>query len=186
MSDPEAVISAIQPQTRMVWIESPTNPTLKISDIRAVCDAVRCACNPDNRIWVVVDNTFMSPYLQNPLDLGADIVVHSVTKYIGGHSDVVMGAVVTNSSEANDHLHFVQNATGGVPSPFDCYLALRGLKTLTVRMDAAQRNAMAIARLLESDGRVERVLYPGLESHPNHAVAKKTGPRFRSHAHVFR
>ena len=122
-------------------------------------------------IVVVVDNTFMSPYLQNPLDLGAHIVLHSVTKYIGGHSDVVMGVVALNDEELYRRLKFVQNGSGAVPSPFDCYMALRGLKTLHVRMDCAMRNAMAIAVFLESHTKVERVIYPGLASHAQHALA---------------
>lgn len=170
MSKPEEIIAAIQPNTKLVWIESPTNPTLKITDIRAVADAL--AKSPHGKITLVVDNTFMSPYLQNPLDLGADIVLHSVTKYIGGHSDVVMGALACNSDEINTKLRFVQNGSGAVPSPFDCYLALRGLKTLHVRMDAAMKNAMTIAQFLESHSFVDKVVYPGLESHPNHAIAK--------------
>lgn len=176
MTDPESVRQAITPQTALVWVESPTNPTLKISDIRAIADIVRSQGR--SNIWLVVDNTFMSPYLQNPLDLGAHIVLHSVTKYIGGHSDVVMGVVVTNDAEINTKLRFVQNGAGAVPSPFDCFLAHRGLRTLHVRMDACQRNAMSIAQFLEVQDTVERVIYPGLPSHPNHEIARRQASGF--------
>jgi len=176
MSVPSQVVSLIRPSTKMCWIESPTNPTLKITDIRSICDAVKTAGRPD--IWVVVDNTFMSPYLQQPLDLGATVVLHSVTKYIGGHSDVVMGAIVVDDEEVWKKLKYLQNAIGSVPSPFDCYLALRGLKTLHVRMNEAQKNAMAIATHLEAHGKVERVTYPGLLSHPQHEIAKAQASGF--------
>lgn len=176
MSSPAAVGAAVKKETRMVWIESPTNPTLKLTDIKAVAAAIKSLGRDD--IWIVVDNTFMSPYLQNPLDLGATIILHSVTKYIGGHSDVVMGAVVVNDDEIWKRLKFLQNAVGAVPSPFDCYLALRGLKTLHVRMDAAQRNAMTIAMFLESHAKVQAVTYPGLESHPQHELAKTQASGF--------
>jgi len=172
MSDPMKVKAAITPKTKLIWLESPTNPTLKITDIRAIADVIK-ETGRQQDIWLVVDNTFMSPYLQNPLTLGANIVLHSVTKYIGGHSDVVMGALVTDCADINQKLKFVQNSVGSVPAPFDCYLALRGLKTLHVRMDAAQKNADAIARFLESHPRVEKVIYPGLPSHPGHEIAKK-------------
>lgn len=171
MSDPSKVKAAITPKTKLIWLESPTNPTLKITDIRAIADVIKETGRKD--LWLVVDNTFMSPYLQNPLVLGADIVLHSVTKYIGGHSDVVMGALVTDDAEINQKLKFVQNSVGSVPAPFDCYLALRGLKTLHVRMDAAQKNAEAIAQFLENHPKVEKVIYPGLASHPGHEIAKK-------------
>ena len=176
MSMPEQVVAALTANTKLVWIESPTNPTLKVTDIRAVSEAIRSAGRPD--IWIVVDNTFMSPYLQQPLDLGATIVLHSVTKYIGGHSDVVMGAVVCNDEAVWRRLKFLQNAVGSVPGPFDCYLALRGLKTLHVRMDCAQRSAMAIAQYLEGHSRVEKVSYPGLASHPQHEVAARQASGF--------
>jgi cystathionine gamma-lyase len=172
MSDPMKVKAAITPKTKLIWLESPTNPTLKITDIRAIADVIK-ETGRQQDIWLVVDNTFMSPYLQNPLTLGANIVLHSVTKYIGGHSDVVMGALVTDCADINQKLKFVQNSVGSVPAPFDCYLALRGLKTLHVRMDAAQKNADAIARFLESHPGVEKVIYPGLPSHPGHEIAKK-------------
>lgn len=129
------------------------------------------ACH-ERKCYLAVDNTFCSPYFQNPLDLGADIVVHSVTKYIGGHSDVVMGLVCTNNSEVYKDLRFIQNGIGAVPSPFDCFLAHRGLKTLHLRMEAAGRNALALAMFLEHHEAVDRVVYPGLPSHPQHEVAK--------------
>jgi len=176
MSSPADVVAALTPATKIIWIESPTNPTLKVTDIRAVVDAVHASGRQD--VWVVVDNTFMSPYLQNPLKLGATIVLHSVTKYIGGHSDVVMGALVVNDDEIFKNLKYLQNAVGAVPSPFDCYLAIRGLKTLHVRMDAAQNNAATIASFLEAHKGVERVVYPGLASHPQHAIAKKQASGF--------
>jgi len=168
-SDVSAVAAAVTSKTKLIWVESPTNPTLKISDIKALAAVAR---GGGQDIWLVVDNTFMSPYLQTPLDLGAHVVLHSVTKYIGGHSDVVMGALVVNDEEIFKKIRFVQNACGAVPSPFDCYLALRGLKTLHVRMDYAQKNALAIATFLEAHAKVERVVYPGLPSHPQYELAK--------------
>jgi cystathionine gamma-lyase len=176
-SNPANLTSAIKSNTKIVWMESPTNPTLKITDVRAVSDAITSALSALNKqredILLVVDNTFASPYLQNPLALGADIVLHSVTKYIGGHSDVVMGCLICNEEKVNNDLRYVQNAMGSVPAPFDCYMAVRGLKTLHVRMEAAMKNAMSIAQFLEGNNYVERVIYPGLESHPQHAIAKK-------------
>ena len=169
MADPEVVEAAINQKTKLLWLESPTNPTLKITDIAAISHITK----KYPQLWYVVDNTFMSPYLQNPLCLGADIVLHSVTKYIGGHSDCVMGALAMNDDDIYAKLKFIQNAVGAVPSPFDCYLALRGIKTLHVRMEAAQKNAMTIARYLEGHEKVESVLYPGLETHPQHEIAKK-------------
>ncbi len=171
MSDPTLVGRAVKANTKLVWLETPTNPTLKISDIKAIADAVHAA-NP--KTLVVVDNTFASPYLQNPLLLGADIAMHSVTKYIGGHSDVVMGCVIVNNNSLADDLRFYQNAMGGTPAPFDCYMALRGLKTLHVRMEYAQKNALAIATFLDnSPSYVQKVVYPGLKSHPGHEIAKR-------------
>ncbi|CAB9517324.1 Cystathionine gamma [Seminavis robusta] len=154
--------------TKLLWLESPTNPTLKVTDIAEVAKACQ-----ENSCLLAVDNTFCSPYFQTPLNLGADIVVHSVTKYIGGHSDVVMGVVCTNSDDVYSKLRFVQNGVGAVPSPFDCFLAHRGLKTLHVRMEAAARNANAIALFLENHDAVTKVLYPGLKSHPQHDIAAK-------------
>ncbi|KAI8143274.1 Cys/Met metabolism PLP-dependent enzyme-domain-containing protein [Fennellomyces sp. T-0311] len=152
----------------MVWIETPSNPTLRIVDIQAIAEYTH-----QHGAFLVVDNTFMSPYFQNPLSLGADIAMHSVTKYINGHSDVLMGVAATSNKDLYEQLHYVQNWLGGVPSPFDCYLARRGLMTLEVRMIRHQQNAMAIAEFLVRHPRVEKVYYPGLESHPQHALAKK-------------
>jgi cystathionine gamma-lyase len=152
----------------LIWLETPTNPLLKISDIAAISRLAKKASS-----LVVVDNTFMSPFFQNPLDLGADIVLHSMTKFINGHSDVVGGAVMMNSTELRDKLFFYQNAIGPCQSPFDSWLVLRGIKTLAVRMKAHEQNAIRIADFLESHPKVERVVYPGLKSHPQHDLAKK-------------
>jgi cystathionine beta-lyase/cystathionine gamma-synthase len=171
MSDLDAVKAAIQPSTRMVWIETPTNPMLKVADLRAIADLIAAA--GDNKPLLVVDNTFASPYLQQPLKLGADIVVHSATKYLGGHSDVVNGLLVLNDTEIFAKLKFLQNAIGAVPGPFDCFLVLRGIKTLHVRMERHSSNAMRIASWLESHPKVQQVIYPGLKSHPQHDIAKK-------------
>jgi len=168
LNEPGELEKAIRPNTRMLWLESPTNPTLKICDIEKLS-----AIAHKHNILVVVDNTFMSPYFQSPLSLGADLVIHSVTKYLNGHSDVVMGAVITNDEELYSRLKFLQNSIGAVPSPFDCYLALRGVKTLAVRMELHAANAMAVAQFLESHDMVEKVVYPGLASHPQHGLAKK-------------
>nr|CCA22287.1 unnamed protein product [Albugo laibachii Nc14] len=173
MSDPSALESRITEKTKMIWVESPTNPTLKITDIQAVA-----GISKKHKLLLVVDNTFMSPYFQNPLDLGADIVVHSITKYINGHSDVVMGVVITNDPDVNAEIRFIQNGIGAVPSPFDSYLALRGLKTLHVRMEAHAKNAQLVAEFLESHRNVDRVYYPGLASHPQHEIAKKQASGF--------
>ncbi len=165
-SDPERVRAALTEKTRLVWLETPTNPLLGICDLRAICELI-----PDG-VLVAVDNTFASPYLQNPLELGAHLVVHSTTKYIGGHSDLVGGAIVVNDPELAERIHFFQNAVGAVPSPFDCYLASRGLKTLALRMERHSKNAQAVAEFLAGHPMVERVYYPGLPSHPGHEVAK--------------
>jgi len=157
-----------KPNTKLVWLETPTNPTLKISDIAAVARIAH-----DNNALLVVDNTFMSPALQNPLLHGADIVVHSVTKFINGHSDVVMGIVLTSNDELRTKLAFLQNSIGAIPAPFDSYMALRGVKTLKLRMREHCTNGMKVAQFLESHPLVERVIYPGLPSHPQHEVAKK-------------
>jgi len=153
---------------KMFWLETPTNPTLKISDISKTSKVAHAS-----GCLLAVDNTFCSPYFQSPLSLGADLVVHSVTKYINGHSDVVMGVVCTNSDELYSKLKFIQNGIGAVPSPFDCFLAHRGLKTLHVRMEASARNAFAIALFLEQHRGVTKTLYPGLPSHPQHELAKQ-------------
>ena len=167
-SDLDAVRNAFKPNSRLVWIETPTNPTLKISDIEAISALAHA-----NNCLVVVDNTFASPYCQWPLLLGADIVMHSVTKYIGGHTDVVMGVVVTSNENVYTQLKFLQNTLGGVPAPFDCYNALKGMKTLHLRMKAHSENALKVAEFLESHAKVERVIYPGLKSHPQHELASK-------------
>ena len=166
--DHEAVAEAIDERTRLVWIETPTNPLLNIVDIRAVADAaIRAGA------VVVVDNTFATPYLQRPLELGADIVVHSTTKYIGGHSDLVGGFACTNDPTIAERLAFLQNSLGAVPGPFDAWLVLRGLKTLALRMQRHCENAAAVAEHLDGHPAVERVLYPGLASHPGHDVAAR-------------
>lgn len=169
--DADSFAEAIIPnKTKMVWIESPTNPCLKLIDLKAVGEAVK---RIDPSIVYVVDNTFMSSVLQQPLKLGADIVTHALTKYMNGHSDVVMGALMTNNEHYYNKLKFQQNALGAIPSPFDCFLVNRGLKTLHIRMERHCSNAMAVARFLEGHPKVKRVLYPGLESHPQHELAKK-------------
>ena len=164
----DAYEKAIQPNTKMVWLETPTNPLLRLVDIRAIAEIAH-----RHKLLVVVDNTFASPYFQQPLKLGADIVVHSTTKYINGHSDVVGGALVLNDEEAYEAIKFYQNAAGGVPSPFDAWLILRGIKTLAVRMRQHEENARAVAGFLAEHPRVERVYYPGLVSHPDHELAKR-------------
>ncbi|MFI5052753.1 MAG: cystathionine gamma-synthase [Acidimicrobiia bacterium] len=168
LTDLEALAKEWSDDIRMVWVETPTNPALTIVDIAGVAEVAhaRDAC-------VVVDNTFATPYLQRPLELGADVIVHSATKYLGGHSDVIGGFVATGDPEIADQIAFVQKSAGAVPSPFDCYLVLRGVKTLVVRMDRHCRNALAIAELLVGHSAVACVLYPGLPSHPGHAVARR-------------
>ncbi|MCP4223214.1 MAG: cystathionine gamma-synthase [Actinomycetia bacterium] len=168
LSDPATVGDGWPGATKLVWVETPTNPLLTVVDIEAVADIARRA-----GAMLVVDNTFATPYLQQPLASGADIVVHSTTKYIGGHSDVVGGFVATDDSEIHDHLTFIQNAVGAVPAPWDCYLTLRGVKTLALRMDRHNQNAEALVELLVSHPAVEAVLYPGLPAHPGHHAAKK-------------
>ena len=167
-ADVKAYEAAIRPETKLIWLETPTNPLLTIVDIERVSALAR-----KRGITVVVDNTFATPYLQRPLELGADIVVHSVTKYLGGHSDVIGGAIATSNKEWNDRIRFVQNAVGGVPGPMDVYFTLRGTKTLCVRMDRHCDNAMAIAETLEAHPKVKKVLYPGLREHPQYELAKK-------------
>jgi len=167
MQDADAVAAAITDRTRLIWIETPTNPMLNIIDIRAICELAR-----KRGITTCVDNTFASPYLQNPLDLGADLVLHSATKYLGGHSDVILGAVVCKDPAVGEQLAFLQNAVGAVPGPQDCFLILRGIKTLHLRVERSCRNAAAIAEHLRAHPAVSKVFYPGFEDHPNHAIAK--------------
>lgn len=160
--------SHITKNTKMVWIESPTNPLLKVIDIKAIGDIAK-----NNKILVTVDNTFATPILQNPLSLGADLVVHSTTKYIGGHSDVIGGAILTNNSSWAEKISFLSNATGAIPAPWDCFLLLRGIKTLHVRMGKHCQNAMSIANYLSEHELVEKVYYPGITQHPQYEIAKK-------------
>jgi len=168
MTDLDGTAAAFQPNTRMVWMESPSNPLLKVIDIAAIAALAR-----RQGAFSVVDNTFMTPYFQKPLALGATAVVHSVTKYLNGHSDVVGGAVATSDESLYNDLKFIQNAVGGVPSPMDSFLVMRGLKTLHVRMERHARNAMEVANFLAAHERVERVIYPGLPSHPQHELASR-------------
>ncbi len=167
-SDPEAVRAAVRPNTRVVWTETPTNPLLNITDIEAVAGIAH-----DAGALHVVDNTFASPYLQRPLTLGADVVVHSTTKYLGGHSDVVGGALVVSDAELGERLAFHQNTMGAIPGPFDSWLTLRGIKTLGVRMDRHSANAEQVVAVLEGHPAVRRVFYPGLDGHPGHRTAEK-------------
>ncbi len=168
-SDPRAVEAAIRPQTRMIWIETPSNPLLKLTDLRAVADLAK-----RSRILAVADNTFATPYIQRPLTVGFDVVVHSVTKYLNGHSDMIGGvAIVGNNTEISERLAFLQNAVGAIAAPFDSFLALRGLKTLALRMERHCFNAERIAQWLEIQSGVQRVIYPGLASHPQHELAKR-------------
>ncbi|KXK37157.1 MAG: cystathionine gamma-synthase [Saprospiraceae bacterium] len=168
ISDINKLSALITDKTRMIWVETPTNPMLNIIDIQAVCDFVK-----DRNITVVVDNTFASPYLQNPLDLGADVVIHSATKYLGGHSDVIHGVVITNNDDIASQIRFIQNAAGAVPGPQDCFLILRGIKTLHIRVERACENAAKIASFLADHPKVSKVYYPGFANHPGHEVAKK-------------
>ncbi|HKK88978.1 MAG TPA: cystathionine gamma-synthase [Saprospiraceae bacterium] len=173
MHDLEAVEKHLSDSTKMIMMETPTNPTLGISDIKGLSKIAR-----KHHCILCVDNTFASPALQNPIDLGADIVWHSATKYLGGHSDVVLGAAVTNDPVIGEQLHFMQNASGAVPGPMDCFLVLRGIKTLHLRMERASENAMKVAQYLHKHAAVDNLYYPGLASHPNHEVAKKQMKQF--------
>ena len=173
LADVAALRAALRPDTRVIWCETPTNPLLGIADIAAVADVAREA-----QARLVVDNTFASPYLQAPLTLGADVVLHSTTKYIGGHSDVVGGALITSDDELTEQVLFTQNAVGSVPSPFDAWLTLRGVKTLAVRMERASDNAERVAAFLVGHPAVAQVFYPGLPEHPGHEVAAKQMRRF--------
>lgn len=164
----ENVANAVSKKTKLIWIESPTNPTLKISDIEAISKVAKSV-----NALLVVDNTFASPIAQKPIDLGADIVIHSGTKYIGGHSDLVAGLVITNTQELSEKIKFVQNASGGILGPWDCFLTIRGIETLDIRYKKQCENALKVALFLESQDAVEKVHYPGLENHKNHEIAKK-------------
>lgn len=166
--NPEEIQQYINDKTRLIWVETPTNPTLRIIDIEAVSKIAK-----ENKVLLAVDNTFASPYLQNPLDLGADIVMHSVTKYIGGHSDIVMGALIVNSEELYNQLFFYYNACGGTPGPQDCFLALRGIKTLHLRMKAHCENGRQVAEFLKNHPKIEKTYWPGFPDHNNHEIAKR-------------
>jgi cystathionine beta-lyase/cystathionine gamma-synthase len=168
MTDPGRVAAALTPRTRMIWLETPSNPLLKIFDVAALAEVARRA-----QVSLVVDNTFATPVLQRPIDLGATVSVHSATKYLNGHSDVVGGAVMTSDDSIAERLHFLQKAVGAVPSPFDCYLVLRGMKTLGVRMQRHVESARGLAEWLSGHGQVERVRYPGLASHPGYGLAER-------------
>lgn len=168
LTDPKNFEKAIQKNTKMVWLETPTNPMLRIVDIEAIAKIAK-----KKNILVAVDNTFMSPYFQQPLDLGADLVVHSTTKYIYGHSDTVGGMIVSGNKELSERLAFLSNAIGPIGSTFDAFIGLRSLKTLAIRMKAHQENAIAIADFLKGQKKIEKVIYPGLKDHPQHALAKK-------------
>lgn len=167
LTDVSGLEAAMKPNTRMVWLESPTNPLMKLLDIAALATVAH-----NSGAMVMVDNTFMSPFYQRPIDLGADMVLHSTTKYINGHSDLIGGLVVTDDEKIADQLGFLSNAMGGIQSTFDAFLCLRSLKTLAIRMQAHERNAFAVSRFLEGHDKVTNVLYPGLESHPQHELAK--------------
>lgn len=168
MTEPKNVENAISENTKLVFMETPSNPMLTLTDISAVANICK-----NHNIISVVDNTFMSPYFQNPLVLGADVVLHSTTKYLNGHSDIIGGIVVTNNEEINNSIRFVQKAIGAVPSPFDCFLTLRSTKTLAVRMDKHNSNALAVAEFLKSNSNVKTVNYPGLQDHPQYELIKK-------------
>ena len=168
LSSPENIIPYINENTKLVWIETPTNPTMRIIDIEGVAKITK-----EHKILLTVDNTFASPYLQNPIDLGADIVMHSVTKYIGGHSDVVMGALLTNNEALYKDLFFVYNACGATPGPQDSFLVLRGIKTLHLRMKAHCENGEKVAHYLKKHPKIDKIYWPGFEDHPNHDIAKK-------------
>ena len=167
-SNLDAIISEIKPNTRAIHLETPTNPLLKITDIEQVAKLAK-----EHGLLTIVDNTFSTPYWQNPIELGADIVLHSATKYLGGHSDVVAGLAVVNSKRLAEDLHFVQNSTGGVLGPQDSWLLIRGIKTLGIRMEETEKNTAAIVAFLQGHPAVKKVFYPGLETHPNHTIAKK-------------
>jgi cystathionine gamma-lyase len=168
LSDPEALARNVRPETRLIWVETPSNPMLKLVDLEAIARFAR-----SRGILAVADNTFASPFLQRPLDFGFDAVVHSATKYLNGHSDIIGGIIVTREAELGERLAYLQNAIGAVPSPFDVFLALRGLKTLHLRMERHSDNALHLAEWLQAHPVVDRVIYPGLSTHPQHALARK-------------
>ena len=168
MSDAANIEKQVNEKTKLIWIETPTNPTMQIVDIEACAKIAK-----KHNVLLAVDNTFASPYLQNPLALGADIVMHSVTKYLGGHSDVVMGALVMNDDKLHERLYFILNSCGANPGPMDCFLVLRGIKTLHIRMERHCFNGRKIAEFLKTHPRIEKIYWPGFEDHPNHAIAKK-------------
>lgn len=172
LSNTAAFKAALRPETRLIWLETPTNPNLRLADIAALSQIAHHSPSKQPR-WVVVDNTFATPVAQQPLNLGANMVVHSTTKYLGGHSDVVGGAVLLNDAEIYAQLKFIQNAVGAVPGPQDCFLVLRGLKTLSVRMERHQQNAQALAEWLAEHPAIAQVIYPGLPSHPQHQLAQQ-------------
>ena len=174
-TDPKAVEAAVKPNTRMLYIETPTNPTMQITDLKAM-ESIASA----NNLLLTVDNTFMSPYFQRPIEFGADFVVHSTTKYINGHSDSIGGAVITTRKEHHEDLYFVQKSAGAILGPMDCWLVLRGVKTLAVRMEQHNKNGQAISEFLENHPKVQKVYYPGLASHPQHELAKKQMKGFGS------
>ncbi|GAC58237.1 cystathionine gamma-synthase/cystathionine gamma-lyase [Gordonia hirsuta DSM 44140 = NBRC 16056] len=173
VNDVAAIANAMTPKTKLVWTETPTNPLLNVGDISAIAEVAH-----DNGAKLVVDNTFATPYLQRPLDAGADIVVHSTTKYLGGHSDVVGGAIITNDEQFDADIAFLQNGAGAVPGPFDAYLTMRGIKTLAVRMDRHCDNAERLVEALSAHPKITQVLYPGLADHPGHEAAAKQMKRF--------
>jgi len=172
-TEAENVFHAITPKTKLIWIETPTNPTLKVSDIAAIAKIAKAS-----GCWLCVDNTFASPALQKPLTLGADIVIHSATKYLGGHSDLIAGLVVTKEQELGEKIKFIQNASGAILSPFDSWLVIRGIETLPLRVKQHGTNAQVVAEFLESHPEVDKVFYPGLPSHPNHEIAKRQAKGF--------
>lgn len=167
LRDVKKLEKKISKKTKLIWVETPTNPMLNIVDIKAVCEVAK-----KHKVWTCVDNTFASPYLQTPLDLGADIVLHSATKYLGGHSDVVLGAVIVKDKALADQLYFLQNAIGAVPGPQDCFLVLRGIKTLHLRVERSCKNAKKIAKFLQGHPKTKNVYYPGFKEHPGHEIAK--------------
>jgi cystathionine gamma-lyase / homocysteine desulfhydrase len=172
-SEMENITSEIRPNTKAIYIETPTNPLLKVTDIAATANLAK-----EHGLLTIVDNTFSTPYWQNPIELGVDIVLHSATKYLGGHSDVVAGLVVVNSDKLAEDLHFVQNSTGGVLGPQDSYLLIRGIRTLGIRMEEIESNTKAVVEFLQGNPAVKKVFYPGIEDHPNHEVAKKQARGF--------